>query len=70
MSACVELSVRVRAKKLDVASFLEGDNGIFARDLQERLGILALLALPAPFRICKLQIPLPARETAPVSGHH
>jgi hypothetical protein len=43
---------------------------IFARDLQERLGILALLALPAPFRICKLQIPLAARETDPVSGHH
>jgi hypothetical protein len=29
----------------------------FARDLQERLGILALLALSA-------------RETDPVSGHH
>ena len=43
---------------------------IFARDLQERLGILALLALPAPFRICKLQILLAARETDPVSGHH
>jgi len=42
----------------------------FARDLQERLGILALLALPAPFRICKLQILLAARETDPVSGHH
>jgi hypothetical protein len=42
----------------------------FARDLQERLGILALLAFPAPFRICKLQIPLVARETDPVSGHH
>jgi hypothetical protein len=42
----------------------------FARDLQERLGILALLALPAPFRICKLQIPFAARETDPVSGHH
>jgi len=42
----------------------------FARDLQDRLGILALLALPAPFRICKLQIPLATRETDPVSGHH
>jgi hypothetical protein len=42
----------------------------FARDLQDRLGIRALLALPAPFRICKLQIPLAARETDPVSGHH
>jgi hypothetical protein len=42
----------------------------FARDLQERLGILALLALSAPFRICKLQIPLAAAETDPVSGHH
>jgi hypothetical protein len=29
--------------------FLEGDNGIFARDLQERLGILALSALTATF---------------------
>jgi IS66 Orf2 like protein len=26
----------------------------FARDLQEHLGILELLALPAPFRICKV----------------
>jgi hypothetical protein len=43
---------------------------IFARDLQDRLGILALLALSAPFRICKLQIPLARRETDPVSGHH
>jgi hypothetical protein len=42
----------------------------FARDLQERLGILALLALSAPFRMCKLQILLVARETDPVSGHH
>jgi hypothetical protein len=41
----------------------------FARDLQDRLGILALLALSAPFRICKLQIPLP-RRFDPVSGHH
>jgi hypothetical protein len=41
-----------------------------ARDLQDRLGILALLALSAPFRICKLQIPLATRETDPVSGHH
>src|ERR1700723_3270098 len=41
----------------------------FARDLQERLGILALLAFSAPCRICKLQIPLAARETDPVSGH-
>ena len=32
----------------------------FARDLQDSLGILALLALSAPFRICKLQIPLAA----------
>ena len=42
----------------------------FARDLQERLGILALFALSAPFRMCKLLIPLLARETDPVSGHH
>jgi hypothetical protein len=42
----------------------------FARDLQDRLGILALLSLSAPFRICKLQIPLARRETDPVSGHH
>ena len=42
----------------------------FARDLQDRLGILALLALSAPFRICKLQILLATRETDPVSGHH
>ena len=42
----------------------------FARDLQDRLGILALLELPAPFRICKLQIPLATRETDPVSGYH
>jgi hypothetical protein len=42
----------------------------FARDLQDRLGILALLALSAPFRICKLQIPLAEGETDPVSGHH
>jgi hypothetical protein len=42
----------------------------FARDLQERLGILALLAFSAPFRICKLQIPIAARETDPVSGYH
>jgi hypothetical protein len=42
----------------------------FARDLQKRLGILALLALSAPFRICKLQISLAGRETDPVSGHH
>ena len=31
---------------------------------------LALLALSAPFRICKLQILLAARVTDPVSGHH
>jgi hypothetical protein len=42
----------------------------FARDLQERLGILALLALSAPFRFCNLQILLAKRETDPVSGHH
>ncbi len=42
----------------------------FARDLQDRLGILALLALYAPFRICKLLIPLVDGETDPVSGHH
>ena len=42
----------------------------FARDLRERLGILALLALSAPFRICKLQILLATRETDPVSSHH
>jgi hypothetical protein len=35
----------------------------FARDLQELLGILALLTLSAPFRICKLHIPLATRET-------
>jgi hypothetical protein len=40
----------------------------FARDLQDRLGILALLALSAPFRICKLHIPLASRETDPVSA--
>jgi hypothetical protein len=57
-------------KKLAAASFLEGDNVIFARDLQERFGVLALLALPAPFRIFNLQIPLAARETDPVSGYH
>src|ERR1700722_8121389 len=39
----------------------------FATDLQERL---CILALPAHFRICKLQIALAARETDPVSGHH
>src|SRR5271170_4015298 len=43
---------------------------IFARDLQDRLGILALLALSASLRICKSQIPLARRETDPVSGHH
>jgi hypothetical protein len=42
----------------------------FARDLQEQSGILALLALLATFRICKLQISLAGRETDPVSGHH
>jgi hypothetical protein len=42
----------------------------FARDLQDHLGILALLALSAPFRICKLQIPLVRRETDPASGYH
>ncbi len=42
----------------------------FARDLQDRLGILALLALSAPFRFCRLQILLAKRETDPVSGHH
>jgi hypothetical protein len=42
----------------------------FARDLQERLGILALLALSARFRICKLLIPLVDGETDPVSGLH
>jgi hypothetical protein len=36
----------------------------FARDLQDRLGILALLALSAPFRMCNLHIPLATRETA------
>jgi hypothetical protein len=45
-------------------------NASFARDLQDRLGILSLLALSAPFRICKLQIPLAMQETDPVSGHH
>jgi hypothetical protein len=42
----------------------------FARDLQERLGILALLELYEPFKICKLLIPLVDGETDPVSGHH
>jgi hypothetical protein len=37
----------------------------FARDLQEQSGILALLALLATFRICKLQISLAGRETDP-----
>jgi hypothetical protein len=55
---------------LPLSSHSENQKINFARDLQERLGILALLALPAPFRICKLQIPLAARETDPVSGHH
>jgi hypothetical protein len=41
-----------------------------ARDLQERLGILALLELSASFRICKLQILFARRENDPVSGHH
>ena len=48
----------------------ENQRLVFARDLQDRLGILTLLALSAPFRICKLQIPLVDRETDPVSGHH
>jgi len=38
--------------------------------LQDYLSILALLALSAPFRFCKLQIPLTEGETDPVSGHH
>jgi hypothetical protein len=50
---------------------LPGDSeSLFARDLQERLGILALCALSAPFRMCNLLIPLATRETDPVSGHH
>jgi hypothetical protein len=40
---------------LPFVKFAEQDK--FARDLQDRLGILALLALSAPFRICRLQIP-------------
>jgi hypothetical protein len=55
---------------LPLGSHSENQKMNFARDLQERLGILALLALPALFRICKLQIPLATRETDPVSGHH
>ena len=42
----------------------------FARDLQERLGILALFALLSSFRMCNLLILLVAQETDPVSGHH
>jgi hypothetical protein len=55
---------------LPLGSHSENQKIDFARDLQDRLGILALLALSAPFRICKLQILLAARETDPVSGHH
>jgi hypothetical protein len=58
-------------KYLATRPFCRGEPKInFARDLQDCLGILALLALSAPFRICKLQISLAAQETDPVSGHH
>ena len=42
---------------------------LFARDLQDRLGILALLALLAPFRMCNLLIPFVVWRFDPVSGH-
>jgi hypothetical protein len=38
-----------------------------SRDLQKRLDILAL---SAPFRICRLQILLAERETDSISGYH
>jgi hypothetical protein len=43
---------------------------VSATDLQDRLGILALLAVSAPFGFCKLMILLAVRETNPASGHH
>jgi hypothetical protein len=58
---------------LPLGSHSANQKSNFARDLQERLGILALLALPAPFRICKLQIllatgrPIPSLATK-ISG--
>ena len=66
LESSVALGMREHLERNGPAS--RGTLIIFARDLQERLGILALLALPAPFRICKLQIPLAARETDPVSS--
>jgi hypothetical protein len=48
----------------------EPDTTESAIDLQESLGILALLSLSPLFRICKLQILLAGGETDPVSGHH
>jgi hypothetical protein len=40
---------------------------IIARNLQERMGVLARLALSAPFIICNLQILFARAETDPVS---
>jgi hypothetical protein len=62
--------VRRRHEQLFPIAIFANTKINFARDLQDRLGILALLALSAPFRICKLQIPLADGETDPVSGHH
>jgi hypothetical protein len=45
----------------------EGPRETHGLNLQDRLGTLAL---PAPFRICKLLIPLSDGETDPASGHH
>jgi hypothetical protein len=42
----------------------------FCKRFAKPFGHSAILALPAPFRICNLQIPLKAREIDPVSGHH
>jgi len=65
------VSASPRARRIHSPSpYSRAQKNKFARDLQDRLGILALLALSAPFRICKLQIPLAARATDPVSGHH
>jgi hypothetical protein len=58
------------AAAIGVSVTQSGTHKQFARDLQERLVILGLFALSAPFRICKLQILLAGRETDPVSGHH
>jgi len=62
--------VRCRHEQLFPIAIFANAKIDFARDLQDRLGILALLALSAPFRICKLLIPLVDGETDPVSGHH